>query len=280
LQWLQPTPEISTPAALYLPPLWRQMRSDGEARSGASSQPSGSFLCEVLSDESTSVSEHGDVLQEQCWADMSMDPVSPMENITSAPQLTPCISSLPTPPPPPPYMPSEMPSSPLALQTPSPTWAYATSMPLPQSRARALQTREQPAPTLLATSGSFAALNAWSATCDDLSRQATDEPRMSGLAQVCEEPEETTVAEFSIGSALHDLGTCKPCAFVHRPTGCADGSACKFCHLCTPGERKRRQKLKFERMHQRRLRKAATSATSVDSMGDCCTLASGTPAPR
>mmetsp|Transcript_145567 Transcript_145567/g.363029 ORF Transcript_145567/g.363029 Transcript_145567/m.363029 type:complete len:263 (+) Transcript_145567:60-848(+) len=45
----------------------------------------------------------------------------------------------------------------------------------------------------------------------------------------------------SIGSQAHDLGTCKPCAFVFKG-GCANGMACTFCHLCTPGEKKRRKK--------------------------------------
>merc|ERR1719263_2387696 len=47
----------------------------------------------------------------------------------------------------------------------------------------------------------------------------------------------------TIGSAGHRSGTCKPCAFLHTK-GCGSGVECKFCHLCTPGEKKRRQKFK------------------------------------
>eukprot|EP00427_Karlodinium_veneficum_P005952 CAMPEP_0169176268 /NCGR_PEP_ID=MMETSP1015-20121227/65779_1 /TAXON_ID=342587 /ORGANISM="Karlodinium micrum, Strain CCMP2283" /LENGTH=336 /DNA_ID=CAMNT_0009250763 /DNA_START=68 /DNA_END=1079 /DNA_ORIENTATION=+ len=39
----------------------------------------------------------------------------------------------------------------------------------------------------------------------------------------------------------HSAGTCKPCAFFHRK-GCGNGSRCSFCHVCGPGEKKRRQK--------------------------------------
>jgi len=45
----------------------------------------------------------------------------------------------------------------------------------------------------------------------------------------------------SKGSALHPWGACKPCAFVFE-AGCANGSNCQFCHLCEPGEKKRRKK--------------------------------------
>jgi len=43
------------------------------------------------------------------------------------------------------------------------------------------------------------------------------------------------------GSKSHHLGQCKPCAFVFKG-GCANGSGCKFCHLCPPEEKKIRKK--------------------------------------
>ncbi|CAD7964412.1 unnamed protein product, partial [Amoebophrya sp. A25] len=48
----------------------------------------------------------------------------------------------------------------------------------------------------------------------------------------------------SLGSKLHAIGTCKPCAFVHRPEGCTNGKQCEFCHECPLGEIKRRKKQK------------------------------------
>jgi hypothetical protein len=47
----------------------------------------------------------------------------------------------------------------------------------------------------------------------------------------------------SIGSASHLKGTCKPCAFLYE--GCANGLECQFCHLCPPGELKRRKREKL-----------------------------------
>eukprot|EP00930_Biecheleria_cincta_P046460 TRINITY_DN32038_c0_g1_i1.p1 TRINITY_DN32038_c0_g1~~TRINITY_DN32038_c0_g1_i1.p1 ORF type:complete len:711 (+),score=126.58 TRINITY_DN32038_c0_g1_i1:65-2134(+) len=47
----------------------------------------------------------------------------------------------------------------------------------------------------------------------------------------------------SIGSSTHVAGNCKPCAFLHTK-GCESSKSCQFCHLCGPGEKKRRQKEK------------------------------------
>lgn len=52
---------------------------------------------------------------------------------------------------------------------------------------------------------------------------------------------------WSVGSAEHSLGTCKPCAFLWKDEkGCQNGTNCKFCHMCTPGEVKRRKKAKLD----------------------------------
>jgi len=47
----------------------------------------------------------------------------------------------------------------------------------------------------------------------------------------------------SMGSKGHSTGECRPCAFLHV-RGCDNGALCNFCHLCEPGEKKRRQKAK------------------------------------
>jgi len=52
----------------------------------------------------------------------------------------------------------------------------------------------------------------------------------------------------SIGSVGHRLGVCKPCAFVFKE-GCRSGAECKFCHLCDPGEKKRRKKERKDVRH-------------------------------
>lgn len=58
----------------------------------------------------------------------------------------------------------------------------------------------------------------------------------------------------SVGSVGHAEGTCRPCAFVFKK-GCDSGSQCTFCHLCPPGEKKRRMKEKST--------KKATEGTST-----------------
>ncbi|CAE7522445.1 unnamed protein product [Symbiodinium necroappetens] len=51
------------------------------------------------------------------------------------------------------------------------------------------------------------------------------------------------LGEPSAGSTGHYQGQCRPCAFA-TTKGCASGKECQFCHLCAPGEKKRRQKAK------------------------------------
>eukprot|EP00928_Gymnodinium_smaydae_P091121 TRINITY_DN74821_c0_g1_i1.p1 TRINITY_DN74821_c0_g1~~TRINITY_DN74821_c0_g1_i1.p1 ORF type:complete len:288 (-),score=54.29 TRINITY_DN74821_c0_g1_i1:190-1053(-) len=48
----------------------------------------------------------------------------------------------------------------------------------------------------------------------------------------------------TVGSELHALGQCRPCAFAWKEEGCDNGVRCQFCHLCEPGEKKKRQKEK------------------------------------
>eukprot|EP00746_Dinoflagellata_sp_MGD_P160893 gnl/MRDRNA2_/MRDRNA2_87844_c0_seq1.p1 gnl/MRDRNA2_/MRDRNA2_87844_c0~~gnl/MRDRNA2_/MRDRNA2_87844_c0_seq1.p1 ORF type:complete len:283 (+),score=67.34 gnl/MRDRNA2_/MRDRNA2_87844_c0_seq1:82-930(+) len=51
---------------------------------------------------------------------------------------------------------------------------------------------------------------------------------------------------WSVGSAQHHLGTCKPCAFLWKDAnGCQNGASCIFCHMCPPGEVKQRKKQKL-----------------------------------
>jgi len=67
----------------------------------------------------------------------------------------------------------------------------------------------------------------------------------------------------SAGSAGHHVRRCKPCAFFDTK-GCESGTACLFCHLCEPGEKKRRQKLKkahFSAVRQSRQQAGRKMAT-------------------
>lgn len=45
----------------------------------------------------------------------------------------------------------------------------------------------------------------------------------------------------TMGSRAHYTLECKPCAFMWKD-GCKSGISCIFCHLCEPGEKKKRKK--------------------------------------
>uniref|UniRef100_A0A6U6WK10 C3H1-type domain-containing protein n=1 Tax=Alexandrium andersonii TaxID=327968 RepID=A0A6U6WK10_9DINO len=40
---------------------------------------------------------------------------------------------------------------------------------------------------------------------------------------------------YSVGALNHGRGTCKPCAWRWKPTGCNKGAGCDFCHACPRG---------------------------------------------
>eukprot|EP00933_Yihiella_yeosuensis_P038684 TRINITY_DN32612_c0_g1_i2.p1 TRINITY_DN32612_c0_g1~~TRINITY_DN32612_c0_g1_i2.p1 ORF type:complete len:229 (+),score=49.59 TRINITY_DN32612_c0_g1_i2:159-845(+) len=86
-----------------------------------------------------------------------------------------------------------------------------------------------------------AALNAWQMGA------GYPTPPGLGLPQPSEEleaPHNLQQADLplpSIGSAGHEDGNCKPCAFLFKD-GCQSGHDCQFCHLCEEGEKRRRKK--------------------------------------
>jgi hypothetical protein len=100
--------------------------------------------------------------------------------------------------------------------------------------------------------------------CDVSTAVSTDEDQAlttppSGLSDDEDEAQKDTSASlkisltdtlglWSVGSAAHEIGTCKPCAFLWKDLkqpGCQNGRDCVFCHLCPPGEVKRRKKTKM-----------------------------------
>ncbi|CAJ1358879.1 unnamed protein product [Effrenium voratum] len=56
----------------------------------------------------------------------------------------------------------------------------------------------------------------------------------------------------SVGSMLHELQRCRPCAWFWKPKGCANGSSCRHCHLCPAGELTRQRKVHRCMARQRR----------------------------
>merc|ERR1719330_38502 len=124
----------------------------------------------------------------------------------------------------------------------------------------------RPEKTLFEASGSFTDLSSWSVGSGGGGEDAED--RFGAASHAGSAGLAVQSFVLSRGSALHDIGKCKPCAFLHRPIGCANGALCVFCHLCAPGEKKRRQRSKLEAVRLRReLRRAAISAGSADVSG-------------
>ena len=56
----------------------------------------------------------------------------------------------------------------------------------------------------------------------------------------------------SAGSAQHEAGLCRPCAWYWRPGSCSRGAGCLHCHLCPDGELGKRR---FENRKLAKLRK-------------------------
>lgn len=79
-------------------------------------------------------------------------------------------------------------------------------------------------------------------TSDEESEDDDDDQDSSGSSRPTT-PGPIDDQDVNIGSRGHNLRLCKPCAFWNTK-GCKDGVDCKFCHLCEPGEKKRRKKEK------------------------------------
>jgi len=47
--------------------------------------------------------------------------------------------------------------------------------------------------------------------------------------------------ELMEGSAMHNSGNCRPCGFYFKGK-CKEANECKYCHLCTKGDVRRRNK--------------------------------------
>lgn len=56
---------------------------------------------------------------------------------------------------------------------------------------------------------------------------------------------EASAACAKQGSAGHVQGICRPCAYLHKPSGCANSTNCTYCHECPEGELRRRKQVKM-----------------------------------
>jgi len=67
----------------------------------------------------------------------------------------------------------------------------------------------------------------------------------------------------SHGSVLHEEGSCRPCAWFWKSSGCKNGVECGHCHLCPEGEIKSRKKSK-QTIMRLGLATPKVSATAAD----------------
>lgn len=100
-----------------------------------------------------------------------------------------------------------------------------------------------------ATSNSHATSNTGSV---DISNAAHNEASIDATRTEEDKPPLGSTELPSRGSALHRWAACKPCAFVLQDA-CQNGVECQFCHLCEPGEKKRRKKERQEMKREARL---------------------------
>ncbi|CAJ1382142.1 unnamed protein product [Effrenium voratum] len=125
-----------------------------------------------------------------------------------------------------------MPMFPYGAQRPglvySPANSPTTSLSIPRVAAPAVAPPQLQAPPFAEVSAPPPPMQAPSVACDLPKDSAkSDKVNIASIA--------------SVGSAGHDDGTCRPCAFIFKK-GCESGALCTFCHLCPPGEKKRRAK--------------------------------------
>jgi len=52
----------------------------------------------------------------------------------------------------------------------------------------------------------------------------------------------------SLGSAMHATGTCRPCAWFYKASGCSNGEDCRHCHACPEGAIRDRRKAKVAQL--------------------------------
>ena len=65
----------------------------------------------------------------------------------------------------------------------------------------------------------------------------------SGTISHAPQPEKMPLPGF-VKRELHEQGRCEPCLFQYK-MGCWYGDECRYCHLCTPEQVRRKQSRRF-----------------------------------
>lgn len=101
--------------------------------------------------------------------------------------------------------------------------------------------------------------------------------------EVLEEPRapDLRFGQRSMGSAEHDEGKCRPCAWFWKPQGCRNAEECRHCHACGPGELKARKQRKVAELRRlAAIQKAAEGEDITTTPGTCDPSAFGERARR
>jgi len=104
---------------------------------------------------------------------------------------------------------------------------------------RSCQTAAEPATLVEELSAAIVPEN-----LETLDPEAPASPSAASTSEACEAELEEALP--SQGSKLHSNGECKPCAWLWKARGCANGKECDYCHLCPAGELKKRKKAKVQ----------------------------------
>jgi len=109
-------------------------------------------------------------------------------------------------------------------------------------------------------SGSPHAASAWPPMQLSLASALPPSPTSPG----CDAWAEVSPPGFGVppspGSALHHSGACRPCGWFWKPSGCANGSDCAYCHLCPAGAGKARARARKQEAALQRWRGAEQGA--------------------
>jgi len=98
-----------------------------------------------------------------------------------------------------------------------------------------------------------------------------DDGEKSKLSRSLSAPDILLACAFTVMtmSELHELGKCRPCAYFYgKADGCRQGSECRCCHMCLPGELKNRKKIRMKAVKARRAALRAEQAHTEPVLGD------------
>eukprot|EP00933_Yihiella_yeosuensis_P059109 TRINITY_DN6002_c0_g1_i1.p1 TRINITY_DN6002_c0_g1~~TRINITY_DN6002_c0_g1_i1.p1 ORF type:complete len:411 (+),score=95.88 TRINITY_DN6002_c0_g1_i1:161-1393(+) len=104
-----------------------------------------------------------------------------------------------------------------------------------------------------------------------LVKVADDLPQKGCAANVVQTSKSTPSLPSSVGSALHDVGNCKPCAWFWKSSGCSNGANCGHCHSCPPDAvkayKKKKEKLAAaaKKLHKQAAVEKVASASKIVS---------------